>query len=159
MGDDSTDISSAEQSMWFVRSCSGGKIPVKYIGNSTLEKQNAEGIKGVKELVDTNLQMNFDDFMNKAVASTTDGASVMLGKVSGVAVQLQILQPCMLIIHCMAHRLKLAYGDACKKVTLNDKTIKTMAIGLSYFYRQSLLNRENLRRAVYALMKIRLYNT
>ncbi len=50
----------------------------------------------------------------------------------------------------MAHILELAYGGSCKQVGLYDKTIKTLAMGLYYFYIKSLLNRTNLRRAAEA---------
>ena len=47
----------------------------------------------------------------------------------------------------MAHRLELAYGDACKTLPLYDKAVKTLGVGLFYFYMNSPLNRANLRRA------------
>ena len=132
--DDSTDVGACEQSMWFVRSAKEGKINIRFLGNKTLERADAESIiNGVKELVDVNLQMKWQAFMDRVVASTTDGARVMLGRVGGVCVRLQAYQPSMIIVHCMAHRLELAWGDACKKLPIYDKSIETLAVGLFYF--------------------------
>ena len=45
----------------------------------------------------------------------TDGASAMLGSVSGVATRLKLAwNPVLLIVHCIAHRGALAVGDAFK---------------------------------------------
>lgn len=45
---------------------------------------------------------------------TCDGASVMLGKKTGVAKRLKQLFPLLFIWHCMAHRLELSVGNAVK---------------------------------------------
>ena len=136
MGDDSTDVGACEQSMWFVRSAKKGKINIRFLGNKTLDRADAERIiNGVKELVDVNLQMKWQAFMDKVLASTTDGASVTLGRVGGVCVRLQAYQPSMIIVHCMAHRLELAWGDACKRLPIYDKSIKTLAV--LFLYEQS----------------------
>ncbi|CAG8759234.1 13657_t:CDS:2, partial [Cetraspora pellucida] len=46
----------------------------------------------------------------------SDGASVMLGKLNGVATQLKALYPFLTEHHCISHRLALAGKDAAKKV-------------------------------------------
>ena len=48
-------------------------------------------------------------------ALACDGASVMLGSKAGVGALLRREQPCLISIHCMAHRLELALKDASKK--------------------------------------------
>ena len=53
----------------------------------------------------------------------SDGASVMLGKKSGVLVLLKEQQPSLIGIHCSAHRLELCYKDAMKKVPLAEKVL------------------------------------
>ena len=47
-------------------------------------------------------------FLSKTL--TYDGASVMLGRKSGVATRLQALFPKITVWHCSAHRLGLAVG-------------------------------------------------
>ena len=151
MGDDSTDISSTEQSMWFARSCNKGDITVNFLGVNTLEKADAESIvMGLRYIAENNLNMTWQEFIQMLVCVTVNGASVMLGHKSGVATHLKQLQPSLLIVHCMPHRLELGYGQGCKDCSLYQKTIKTLAMGLYYFYYRSPLNRTNLRRAAEA---------
>ena len=95
--------------------------------------------------------MDWQSFTDKVVSCTTDGASVMMGKISGVTVKIRMDQPCMITVHCKSHRLELAYGDACKGIQLYDKTVRTLATGLFYFYAKSPLHRTNLKRAAAAL--------
>jgi len=45
------------------------------------------------------------------VSLTTDGASVMLGKTSGVAALIKTRFPRVIIWHCANHRLELTVGD------------------------------------------------
>ena len=68
---------------------------------------------------------------SRLVGFASDGASVMVGKHSGVATQLKTMQPILTSIHCVAHRLALAAGQAGEK-------IKFIALGqLFYFYENS----------------------
>ena len=45
----------------------------------------------------------------------SDGASVMLGKLTGVAARIKERNKCLFITHCIAHRLALACNLAEKK--------------------------------------------
>ena len=95
-GDDSTDINCEEQSLWYTRIVNKGEVMVSYLGCSTLEKANAEGIVGgLADIVRSNLNLNFEDFAGKLIGITTDGASVMLGRKSG-----QYLSQCWPIYIC-----------------------------------------------------------
>lgn len=71
-----------------------------------LDDFGAEGI--VRKLLESLHRANFnEDFLSKTlVALTCDGASVMLGRKSGVAVRLQNLFPNLVGWHCAAHRLE-----------------------------------------------------
>ena len=54
--------------------------------------------------------------MTKCVSLATDGASVMLGKMTGIGVQLKSkCMPFVVQTHCFAHRLNLAVMDSMKK--------------------------------------------
>jgi hypothetical protein len=91
-----------------------------------------------------------EEWTRKLVGFGSDGASVNIGKKSGVITRLQELQPLVQGIHCHAHRLELAYKDALKKDPLHLK-VESLLTGLYYFYRNSPLNRANLKRACDAL--------
>ena len=78
-GDDSTDVSATEQSLWFVRTVKQGHIQVHLLGSTALEKADAEGIvNGLRNVVKQNLDCSLDKLMQKVASTTTDGASVML---------------------------------------------------------------------------------
>lgn len=48
------------------------------------------------------------------ISFTSDGASNMIGRVSGVSTQLKHLYPDLIVWHCCNHRLELAVGDTIK---------------------------------------------
>ena len=57
------------------------------------------------------------DFLSKTLIGVTcDGASVMLGRKSGVASRLQAIFPNITVWHCSAHRLELAVADVVKEM-------------------------------------------
>ena len=51
----------------------------------------------------------------KLICFASDGASVMLGSRSGVALRIKQVFPVVIIWHCMNHRLELAVGQLCNK--------------------------------------------
>ena len=94
--------------------------------------------------------MTLPQFLNKLVALGSDGASVMLGKNGGVIAILKEKQPSMIAVHCARHRLELTYKDAVKQIPLAEKVV-TLLSGLYYMYRNSPLNRTNLKNAFICL--------
>ena len=56
----------------------------------------------------------------------------MIGKKGGVATYLKQIQPS-LIVHCLAHRLELAYKDAVKKIPVYSYLL-VLLVGIYYFY-------------------------
>lgn len=50
----------------------------------------------------------------KLVACATDGAAVMTGEKSGVMTRLRGNKAYVVYVHCMAHRVELAFSDAIK---------------------------------------------
>ncbi|CAM2115696.1 unnamed protein product [Caretta caretta] len=60
----------------------------------------------------------------KMVMFTSDGASVMLGKLNGVAAQLKCDIPHLVQQHCFAHQEDLAISDAWKEIKLIRETSK-----------------------------------
>ena len=78
------------------------------------------------------------------MALGSDGAAVMLRKNSGLITLLQVQQPSMIAVHCSGHRLELAYKESIKKFPLAEKVV-TLQTGLSYVYKNSAVNRTNLK--------------
>src|SRR5581483_283924 len=59
----------------------------------------------------------FKGLTNKLMSFASDGASVMLGKSTGVASRIKERNECLFITHCIAHRLALACNSAEQRVT------------------------------------------
>lgn len=59
--------------------------------------------------------LNEDFLKENLVAFVSDGASYMLGRISGVGTQLQKTFPDIIVWHCCNHRLELAVSDTLKK--------------------------------------------
>ncbi len=87
--------------------------------------------------------MDVEVIKKKLVGFGCDGASVMVGKYQGVATKFQHLQSSLLVIHCMVHRLELAYKDAIKNNRIYASSI-TLLMGLYYFYKNSPKMRKGL---------------
>ena len=81
----------------------------------------------------------------KLVGFGSDGASVMVGKNNGVLALLRQLQPAVQGVHCVAHRMELAYQDAMRNQPLYSK-VEGLMTGLYLVYKKSALNRSMLLR-------------
>ena len=152
--DGSTDSAMAENEMIYIQTCSSGSISTNFIYCCQVECGTASGIidaiqRAVKTICD------WPQFIHKLVGLGSDGASVMLGKNNGVIALLQAMQPSVVPVHCLGHKLELAYKDAIKNTALAEKVI-TMLIGLYYLYRVPL-NRTNLKNAFRCLGFKKLY--
>lgn len=85
------------------------------------------------------------DWKNKLVALTTDGASVMTGVNNGVVTKLRADRPNVLGIHCMAHKLELAFSDGIRKNVMVRKA-EDLLSGLYTVYHKSGVNRASLKQ-------------
>lgn len=84
-----------------------------------LVELNAQTAECVTESILHSLRLHFSEDFLKAnwIAFISDGASVMLGKYTGVAARLRQYFPRLFIWHCLNHRLELAVSDAVDDVT------------------------------------------
>ena len=109
-----------------------------------LREFGAEAI--AHELLDALHEAKLDKaFLSKTlIGLTCDGASVMLGRRSGVATRLKDLFPNIMVWHCSAHRLELAVGDVMKEMgAINN--FKTFMDKLYALYSTSNKNRLELK--------------
>ena len=137
----------------FIQTCIVGEIHTDFLRCCQVKCGDAEGIRGAIEKDTTHLDM-WERFCNKLVALGSDGASVMTGNKHGVIALLQKKKSSIIGIQCCGHRLELTYQDAICKNPLAEK-IATLLSGLYYFYKQSALNRTNLKHAYKAIgMKV-----
>ena len=92
-------------------------------------------------------------FFSKLVGLGCDGPSNMTGHRNGLIALLQKEQPSVIVVHCFAHRLELAFKDASKSNSLHEKVVATLLMGLYYFYHNSTVNRSMLKRCSNTLQK------
>ena len=68
---------------------------------------------------------------------SSDGASVMLGRSTGVAARIKERNECLFITHCIAHRLALACNSAEKQVAFCKNVEYTIKSIYSFFSNSS----------------------
>lgn len=84
------------------------------------------------------------------IAFACDGASVMIGKKSGVATRLQTIFPNLLVWHCSNHRLELAVNDCVNEVS-GINYFKIFIDKLYTLYHLSPKNQNELKKAAASL--------
>ena len=140
--DGSTDNSVTEQETLFVRWCKNGKIVTRFLcigePNSTTSKDLLLFVKQKLE------ESELSSISAVLVGFGCDGASNMMGKNSGLVALLKVEHPEIIGIHCLAHRLELAFKDVFKNDKLYLK-LTTLLLGLYYFYKNSTKQRKNLK--------------
>ena len=145
--DGSTDSSITEQEIVYVQFAIGGDLNTRFIACAAPGKANAVNIhNSVVTAVCEQADMTESVFYSKVVGLGSDGASVMQGKRGGVIALLKEKQPAVVGVHCMAHRLELAFKTAVK----SDKQVGKMEqllMNLYVFYHKSPLNRSMLKRS------------
>ena len=71
----------------------------------------------------------------------------MFGKKNGLVTLLKRDHPEVISIHCLAHRLELAFKDTFKSDKMFLK-LTTLLLGLFYFYKNSAKQRKNLKKCI-----------
>ena len=123
MMDEATDSSNQSVLLIYRRFVNEfGNCVTQFIGARSLEVTNADGIMAavLKLMEDRALDMK------EVVGLATDGASVMTGVKTGVATRLKEINPAMITIHCMAHRLQLLSEKAANCVPYVVKYIAVL---------------------------------
>ncbi|XP_061193371.1 zinc finger protein 862-like [Saccostrea echinata] len=124
-----------------------GKVEVKFIGCKWVTKADAKGVFLAMKRAVEGVRLDWSLTHKKMVGLGSDGAAVMTGKKTGVAALLKEHHPSIISIHCLAHRLELAYKDALKGIKVAEKVVSGLLLGLYYFYHNSPLNRANLKES------------
>ena len=87
------------------------------------------------------------------IVLVTDGASVMVGKHTGVTARIKSCQPILTSIHCLCHCLALAATQAGNEVTYIAYKFKPTLTQLLYFYENSTVHTSGLK-AIQELLEI-----
>lgn len=135
MVDEVTDISVQSQTLTFIQfvtpvsSCT--EITFLSVQN-VLEDFASANSDGLTSLIKDELQRCGLHLENlKGLAA--DGAAVMVGKNSGVAAQLKRLNPVIISIHCICHKLALACTDTNKEIAYIKRVEDTLRQLWTYF--------------------------
>jgi len=81
-----------------------------------VESTSADCIKKAISVDLSKYGLNDNFLKENLVAFVSDGASNMLGRISGVGTQLQKIFPDIIVWHCCNHRLELAVSDTLKEI-------------------------------------------
>ena len=132
--DGCTDTSRKEEEIVYIRSSVDGEIKTNFLSIGSPEA-DANGIMDVIQ----NSMTGIKAWEKKIVGLGSDGANVMMGKNGGVVKKLKDIQPCLIGVHCFAHRLELAYKQAIKTIQPYTR-MQQLLSGLYYFYYNSPLH-------------------
>lgn len=156
ISDGVTDLVSTEAALVYVRFAYQGKVHCQMVGVQSVDQCDASAVKNaILKILQTNLQLHLpsQDWARKLVGFGSHGADVMVGQNNGVAKLLKEIQPRVQSVHCLVHRLEMAY-----KETLKSAHLFTVLMGLLqnmyYFYQNSPLNQGDLK-LMYKALKLR----
>ncbi|XP_076079341.1 zinc finger protein 862-like [Mytilus galloprovincialis] len=159
--DGTSDFMGDEYESLYVRTSISGKVTDSFFCLGTAESACALDIFSfIKSTFEREDRTSNTDLWTKIVGFGSDGASNMQGKRSGVAAHLREENPEIVIIHCLAHRLELAFKDAIKQIgnRLYEKTT-TLLLGLYYFYRKGPKQKKMLKKTFKLLAMSRIMPT
>lgn len=144
LSDGSTDAGIIEQETVFVRYVDKQGQPwTKFVDIVRLESATAAGVCNAITTGLETIDIDEETLKKKLVGCNFDGASVMMGKKSGVAVQIQkkVQQP-VVILHCVAHNLELAVLDAVKTIPYLETFDETIRQVFKFYYYSPKKRRE-----------------
>ena len=136
--DEATDISVNKQlGLCIQYLLEGGFIKVRNIKLLEVKSGSAEVItEAILQYITSTAPVTLD--LKCLAGGSSDGASVMIGKHTGVMTRLQEAAPQGFIsTHCIAHRLALAASDACKAVSMVARFERIVNQIYTYFAKSS----------------------
>jgi len=134
LADDSTDKSTKENCIVYVKLLDNWKPQVHFLENVKIYDGKADTIVTVIRKVISDRKIKADQL----VGMGSDGASVMTGNKTGVATQLKRDHPFLISIHCMAHRLALCTSQAASGIPYLDRFKENLTAMYKYFDKSAL---------------------
>ncbi|XP_046840490.1 zinc finger protein 862-like [Xenia sp. Carnegie-2017] len=109
--DCSTDTCVKSQELFYVLYVNkNGRSTCKLMSVETVENDDAAGLK--EAMNEAFARFGITNFESKLAATGLDGASVNMGRNTGLAARLKEVAPWLTVVHCFNHRLELAAADA-----------------------------------------------
>ncbi|XP_048580041.1 zinc finger protein 862-like [Nematostella vectensis] len=157
LSDKVCDVSNIEQLVTFVKYVdpNSGKAHTTFLAASDLLESSTTGSPDAKSITEAIISQVTDAGlkMENVSSFSSDGASVMTGRRSGVATRLKADNKAMLNIHCICHRLALACGDANDTVDY-IKQVERILIQLWSFFDNSAKKTAAYAKSVLEVKKI-----
>ena len=141
MTDESTTISVTKELIIYGRSVVDGKLSSHFLKMLKIPDGKANTIVEALTKYIEDLKIPFSHVSSFG----SDGAAVMIGSRSGVASQFKALNPALINIHCICHRLALAASQAAAEVDYLKK-VKEVMVSLFYFYSNSAVRAAGLEQ-------------
>ena len=148
--DGSTDSSTTEQETIFIRYCKDGQIVIRFLCIGEPRSTSAADLFDFVMLKIS--ENNMKEHMYKFIGFGCDEASNMLGIKNGLVALLKNEHSELVGVHCLAHRMELAYKDVVKSDKLYVQ-VTTLLLGLYYFYKNSSKQKRNLKEAIKVCLK------
>ena len=143
--DGSTDLTGEELESICVRYVNDGKIIDKFLHVGSPNSGSSSDIYDYLEHTFSDVCPDING--RKIVGICTDGASNMTGRISGLCTLFKNRHNDEIVsIHCLCHRLELAFKDSMKKYAVFQK-MNTLLLGLYYLYKKSPKQKKMLEKA------------
>ena len=140
--DETTDVTVTAQLIIYFRYLSEGKVVTSFGGIVDIPNGSAKTIFDKTVDFMTSMDLNWKE---KLRAFGSDGASVMVGKVRGVAALFIKEIPNLVPIHCICHRLALSGKDSCAKMPYAIEFF-SIVDQLNRFYKYSAVRTSGLQK-------------
>ena len=134
MCDESRDIGVLKQLITYIKICDNGKCKTHFLSMSDLLDGKVDTIFNALKDVLASCELSVENLSSFG----SDGASVMVGTRSGVATHLHELNPSILNVHCIAHRLSLATAQAGNQIPYLKKVKDWLAALWKHFHYSSV---------------------
>ncbi|XP_071169572.1 zinc finger protein 862-like [Mytilus edulis] len=139
--DETTDIAVIKQMTILARYITeNNQVKTSFLGMVELPDGKAETIMNALDKFLNELQLPTEDLIGLG----SDGASVMVGRKSGVAARLKQRNPELVNVHCIAHRLALAAAQATDNIPYLKK-FKDLLQQIFKFYQNSAVRMSGLK--------------
>ena len=132
MIDESTDISMVKNLVVYVRFVHSGRPETHFLQLIEMD-ESATGAAIAEKM--KQVASDWGIPATKCVGIASDGARAMTGKENGAIAHLKQTSPCLIAIHCVAHRLALASSQAAKSIPRLMRYQRVLIAVYSYFSR------------------------
>ena len=146
MIDESTDITVTKKLVIYGRTVTDNlEQQTFFLGNIPFNDAHINA-KMVFEKLKTFLQSRGVEIHDKIYGFGSDGASIMVGRQTGVATQVKQENPHAINVHCFAHKLALCTGKAADSVPYIGKVFQRTMTDLYYYFKKSTCRKEELSK-------------